>query len=671
MDLSHILLNLVVFSMPIISIIYVLLGRKLFVKRINKKYTASSFLMFSISLFLFGFFLELNSLTDQAFIITRLVKYLGLSFIPCFGILFIGQLTGKPQSGKKALFLIFISALLWLLFVTDPLHHFVYHSLSFKRVEGFSISDSVRAPGYYLLMLYFAIYLIFSSILLIRQYQAEKLTQLKHGYLLLLTSMQIFWIAILFLSIGFTGIGRAVSLILLSIFLAAFNAIKSDVLELEIKRWQQIFSTMQEVALLTNKDGELICMNSKADKFYLVGQDNPPTTLKDLDRAFSQARPLKVTIDHQARWFHVSKSTFDLKGDLKTYILIDFTKQYQVQEDYYYLSSHDYLTGLYNRRYFEKALKELDRPENLPLTLIIADINGLKLINDSFGRAQGDLVLKKAAQLMKENLPKNAVLARISGGEFMMILPQIDVFEVVEIIKTLKTTVLKEKNDFSDLSISYGYETKEVEDQDIHDIFKQAEDDMYRHKVYESTSGKNKTIGLIMNTLYEKSHREMLHSKRVSSLCESIASEMKLSNDDVNQIAAAGLMHDIGKIGIAEQILNKEGSLDFEEWQEIQKHPEIGYRILKSASEFSEVARYVLEHHERWDGKGYPRRIKGDDISLQARIIGIADAYDAMTFDRSYRKGLTKNQAIQELRRHSGTQFDPVITKIFIDRVLR
>lgn len=173
-----------------------------------------------------------------------------------------------------------------------------------------------------------------------------------------------------------------------------------------------------------------------------------------------------------------------------------------------------------------------------------------------------------------------------------------------------------------------------------------------------------------MNTLYEKSNREMLHSKRVSALCEAIASEMNLSNDAINQIVAAGLLHDIGKIGIAEQILNKEGPLNFEEWQEIQKHPEIGYRILNSASEFSEIARYVLEHHEHWDGKGYPRKVKQEDISLQARIIGVADAYDAMTSDRSYRKGLTKKQAIQELRRCAGTQFDPIITTLFIEKVL-
>ena len=194
---------------------------------------------------------------------------------------------------------------------------------------------------------------------------------------------------------------------------------------------------------------------------------------------------------------------------------------------------------------------------------------------------------------------------------------------------------------------------------------------MYRHKLYESASIKNKTIELIMNTLYEKSSREMLHSKRVGEICKAIAAEMALSKYTVNQIGVAGLMHDIGKMGIDEKILNKEGLLNFEEWQEIQRHPEIGYRILSSSSEFSELAKYVFEHHERWDGKGYPNKLAGENISIQARIIGVADAYDAMTCDRTYRKGLSDKEAIRELKRCAGIQFDPKVTQVFIEKVLK
>lgn len=193
---------------------------------------------------------------------------------------------------------------------------------------------------------------------------------------------------------------------------------------------------------------------------------------------------------------------------------------------------------------------------------------------------------------------------------------------------------------------------------------------MYRHKLYESASIKNKTIDLIMNTLYEKSSREMLHSQRVSTICERIAVKMNFDQDDISQVKAAGLIHDIGKMGIDEKILNKPGGLDPDEWKKIQRHPEIGYRILSSSSEFSELARYVLEHQERWDGKGYPKQLAGAEISIQARIIGVADAFDAMTCDRAYRKGLSVAEAVSEIKKCAGTQFDPEVANVFVEQVL-
>jgi len=193
---------------------------------------------------------------------------------------------------------------------------------------------------------------------------------------------------------------------------------------------------------------------------------------------------------------------------------------------------------------------------------------------------------------------------------------------------------------------------------------------MYRNKLSESWSMRSRTIEMLMNSLYEKSNREMLHSKRVGQICEFIAKALGLKSDIIKNLSMAGLMHDIGKIGISESILNKEGKLTNREWKEIQKHPEIGYRILSSVNEFSEIATYILEHHERWDGKGYPRGLNGEEITLYARIIAIADSYDAMTNQRSYRNGLSEQEAIDEIIRCAGTQFDPDIAKVFIDQVL-
>jgi HD-GYP domain-containing protein (c-di-GMP phosphodiesterase class II) len=193
---------------------------------------------------------------------------------------------------------------------------------------------------------------------------------------------------------------------------------------------------------------------------------------------------------------------------------------------------------------------------------------------------------------------------------------------------------------------------------------------MYTNKICESTNVKSKMIDLIMNALYEKSSREKLHSKGVSEICEMIATEMMLDQDMVNQIKMAGLMHDIGIMGIGGKVTNNYRKLSQDECIEMKRHPEIGYRILISSDEFSGIAGYVLEHHERWDGNGYPKGLKGEEISLQARIIAIADAYDAMTSEETYQERISDENAIAEIRRCSGTQFDPEIAKLFIEMLM-
>lgn len=351
-------------------------------------------------------------------------------------------------------------------------------------------------------------------------------------------------------------------------------------------------------------------------------------------------------------------------------IISDITERKQTEERIRYLSNHDYLTGVFNRRYYEEALASIDTEDNLPLSLVISDVNGLKLVNESFGHAVGDELLKKVAGVIREACREQDVVARLSGDEFVILLPKTDEMQAAKMVKQMRGAAQQQSVGAIDFSISFGYETKTMSDQNIQEVLKNAEDNMYRHKLYESASIKNKTIDLIMNTLYEKSSREMLHSKRVSDICEKIAVKMNFDQDDISQVKAAGLIHDIGKMGIDEKILNKPGGLDPDEWKKIQRHPEIGYRILSSSNEFSELARYVLEHQERWDGKGYPKQLAGEEISVQARIIGVADAYDAMTCDRAYRKGLSVAEAVDEIKKCAGTQFDPHVARVFIEKVL-
>jgi diguanylate cyclase (GGDEF)-like protein/PAS domain S-box-containing protein len=373
-------------------------------------------------------------------------------------------------------------------------------------------------------------------------------------------------------------------------------------------------------------------------------------------------------------WIHDRGKVISWANDGQPHIICgthtDISEKKKKQEEVLYLSYCDQLTGLYNRRFYEEELKKLDIKENLPMTIVMADVNGLKLINDSFGHALGDELLIKIAEVLKRGCHKDDIVARLGGDEFVVILTNTDSRKAEQIIKRINDLVLNEKIGSINISISFGYETKCFEDESIQDIFKNAEDHMYRHKLYERSSIRNQTIDLIMNTLYEKSNREMLHSIRVSEICETIAIKMNFSQDEINQIRIAGLMHDIGKMGIDENILNKTERLNRHEWKEIMKHPEIGYRILSSSNEFSEIAEYVLKHHERWDGTGYPRGFKGEEISLQSRIIAVADAFDAMTSDRAYRKGLTVEDATNELNKCSGTQFDPDIVKVFINMIM-
>lgn len=346
-------------------------------------------------------------------------------------------------------------------------------------------------------------------------------------------------------------------------------------------------------------------------------------------------------------------------------LVTDIDDRIKREEQINYLSYHDHLTGLYNRRFYEEELERLDTERNLPLTIVMGDLNGLKLINDSFGHVVGDEILKKVTEAIKNGCRSDDIIARIGGDEFIIILPNTDAAEAQDVISRIELNASKSKVEELDISISFGFDTKSSVSQKIEDIFKGAEDHMYRNKLYESASIKNKMIGLIMNTLYEKNPREQLHSKRVSELCAIIARNMHMSNDNISLIKFAGLMHDIGKIGIDEEVLNNPNKLNEDEWKEIHRHPEVSYRILSSCNEFSEIANFALEHHERWDGKGYPKGLKENEISIEARIIAVADAFDAITSERTYKDALNYHDAIEEIKKNSGTQFDPEVIKVF------
>lgn len=339
------------------------------------------------------------------------------------------------------------------------------------------------------------------------------------------------------------------------------------------------------------------------------------------------------------------------------------------QEELRHLSYHDQLTGLYNRRFLVEAMEKLDMKDNYPLALIMADVNGLKLINDSFGHAYGDELLVKTAEVIRSGCREGDIAVRVGGDEFVILLPKTDAAATEKIVKKIKSNCSKERVASIELSVSFGWEIKVNEYDEINVIYKKAEDHLYKRKLFESPSMRGKTINVIIKTLHEKNKREEMHSVRVSTLCENMGKALKLSETEIQELKTAGLLHDIGKIAINESILNKAGKLNEKEREEINNHPEIGYRILCSVNDMSDIAEYVLSHHERWDGSGYPRGLKGEEIPIQARILAIADAYDAMTSERTYRSPLSAEAAIKELGKNKRTQFDPELVEVFIENI--
>ena len=322
-----------------------------------------------------------------------------------------------------------------------------------------------------------------------------------------------------------------------------------------------------------------------------------------------------------------------------------------------YLSYHDYLTGLYNRAFFEEEKKRLDTQRQLPLSVIMGDINGLKLINDGFGHAKGDSVLVEISGILQSCGREEDIIARIGGDEFVILLPHTDSVSAQlvcnRIYDSCREFALEGKEIYP--SISLGHATKTTAMESMDDVLIAADESMSRQKLLDSRSAHSSIISSIKVIMFEKSQETQEHAERLIELSRSMGLAMFLSEDQLNELELLSTLHDIGKMGISASILSKREKLSNEEWSEMRKHPEVGFRIAQSTSELLPIAKYILCHHERWDGKGYPQGLEGDKIPLLSRILAIADAYDAMTNDRAYRVAISKKEAIEEIRKYSGT----------------
>lgn len=346
----------------------------------------------------------------------------------------------------------------------------------------------------------------------------------------------------------------------------------------------------------------------------------------------------------------------------------DVTKECHTQREIEYLSQHDAMTGLSNRYSLEKTIADLEASQQVT-SVIMIDVNGLKMTNDVFGHHVGDELLKQASHLCTQYCDEKASVVRYGGDEFLIILPDQDIDVAEGIIQNIQQTEVIVAGSELPLSLSLGYASATGEVGSIQAAIQQAEKNMYQQKLLNSKSYRNGIISTLLPTLYERSSETEEHSKRLETYSSAIAQKLELPSKEKDELVLLSLLHDIGKVGVNLAILNKPGKLTEKEWHEMRRHTEIGYRIARETPELAGISDFILSHHERWDGTGYPHGLKGEEIPLPCRIISVVDAFDAMTHNRVYRLAMSKKEALAEISRNKGKQFDPTIAQIFIDLI--
>lgn len=352
-------------------------------------------------------------------------------------------------------------------------------------------------------------------------------------------------------------------------------------------------------------------------------------------------------------------------------IAFDITKRKHMEQKLKEMSLYDSLTGIYNRAFYEEEFRRLADNRYSPLGIIICDINGLKLINDTLGHAKGDELLKTAANILKSCLRAGEIVARIGGDEFAVLLPQ----SSEEIVSSCAARIRQEVARYNELnkelgiSLALGYAVQEGPLADTKDLFKRADEAMYREKLQQSCNTSSGTVQTLIKALEARDFQIQCQAGGLYEYVWKLGKALDFFEEELKELQLLARFRDLGQVGVSEEILSKPGPLNEQELREMQRHCEIGQRIALSLADLAPVADYILKHHEWWNGQGYPIGLQGQEIPLMCRILAISAAYEAMTCERPYRKALSHEQAIQELQRCAGTQFDPHLVQVFLDIV--
>lgn len=468
--------------------------------------------------------------------------------------------------------------------------------------------------------------------------------------------------------------------------------ISQEQLRLSQEKYQAMIANISDVVTIADAQGHLIYASpNMVARFGWSAEDFAEASV--LDRIYEEDRQRAlgayssilrhpdaeitlelrlVSINNNIGHFEITAvnkiEDSNIKGVLIT--VHDITDRKLREEKLEYLHYHDALTGLYNRQYLDAHLMQMSAGDNLPLSIISADINGLKIINTAFGEKSGDAHIVNAVGIISSCCRCSDVIFRIAGDDILIILPSTSGTKACEIVDAIYDKCEEynrtQSNGVLHLSLAMGVATQLDSQTSIESVIKESENHVMSRKLLETRSHYSSMLSSMLVTLAERSQETEEHASRLAAMSKKIGKVLGLSRQEFDELELLAKLHDIGKIGIDDAVLNKPGPLAPDEWKLMCTHPEIGYRIAKASPEFLPIAEYILMHHERWDGSGYPQGLKGNDIYLLSRIIAVVDSYDAMTHDRIYKKGMDPECARREIERCSGTQYDPEIVEIFL-----
>ncbi len=459
-------------------------------------------------------------------------------------------------------------------------------------------------------------------------------------------------------------------------------------LEIREEQYRKIFEMAPVGLMLEDEEGNILEVNDKLceitgfEEEELLGNNIMDTLVipewreqakENMDRILSgenlEFKGFSRRKNGEKYYLHLFETKVSLPRDKEGILSIqlDITDLKEKEEELKYLSYHDSLTDLYNRTFLEEEMKRLNTERQHPLSIIYCDVNGLKIVNDTYGHEAGDELLKEVAGILNSITRDEDLVSRWAGDEYVILLPDTDYSTAQKIAGRLEKTCRKAEFRDIPITLGIGIAVKEDVEEEFGEVLTRADKRMYNDKLTKAQSTENKLVRNMLNTLGAKSAETKEHAMRMTDLAYRLGEKINLSSDELNRLTLLATLHDIGKTTISEGILTKEEKLTDEEWRTIKEHPKRGYKIAAATEEFASIARAILHHHEHWNGGGYPKGLRGEEIPLLSRIIAIVDAYDVMTAGRPYKEAVSKEEALQEIKRCAGSQFDPELAEKFVE----